>query len=295
MKKNKEYLTTGEFAELFGVNKQTMFHYDDMGIFRPETIGDNGYRYYSYDQLETFSIILMLRELGLSIQEIKDQIDKHSPEELVKLLESKSQKIDDLIEHLKWSKEYIKRKSDITREGITLKTPEGGMRLNEIIIQDLPDEVMVMTRYRGPGDPRSVNEAIGEHFRYLRDLGLESCYPDGATIPLDSVRTENNKVCYSYENFYTVLTPTETKRVKENAGEEGHENLDAVTDLGGRFIVIYDDHGYDRVGECLQKLISYAEDKGLRLGDHFYEDVIWDDLSVRNNEEYLIKISIQVL
>ena len=40
---------------------------------------------------------------------------------------------------------------------------------------------------------------------------------------------------------------------------------------------------------------SYKVKKKLELADHFYEDVIWDDLSVRNYENYLIKLSIQVL
>ena len=115
MKKNREYLTTGEFAELFGVKKQTMFHYDDMGIFRPEIVGENGYRYYSYDQMETCSIILMLRELGLSIAEIRDQIESRSPEALVELLDSKGEEIDAKIRRLNWSKEYIGRKSLTTR------------------------------------------------------------------------------------------------------------------------------------------------------------------------------------
>ena len=306
MKKNKEYLTTGEFAELFGVRKQTLFHYDDMGIFRPEITGDNGYRYYSHNQLEAFSIILMLRELGLSIPEIREQIDKQSPEDLVSLLESKSRQIDKLIEHLRWSKEYIEHKTAITKEGIALRSDDGGLRCGEIFLQELPEEVMVMTRYQGPGGSRSVNEAVGEHFRYLRDLGLESCYPDGATIPLNSVeKTDEGEVRYSYENFYTVLTPTETQRIKRSeikgagstAGTSANEGKTAgpVTDLGGRFIAIYDEHGYERVGTCLDKLIKYAEANHLKLGDHFYEDVIWDDLSVSNYENYLIKLSIQVL
>ena len=75
MKKNKTYFTTGEFAKLFGIKKQTLFHYDQCGIFKPDVIGENGYRYYSYSQPETFAIIAMLRELGVSIHEIKEHMD----------------------------------------------------------------------------------------------------------------------------------------------------------------------------------------------------------------------------
>ncbi len=288
--KNKEYLTTGEFAELFGVKKQTMFHYDDMGIFRPVILGDNGYRYYSYDQMETFSIILMLRELGLSIAEIREQIESRSPEELVELLESKREDIDRKIERLRWAKEYIGRKTLTTREGIGLRAANGKLRTGEVFLQELPDELMITTSYSGSGDERTVNKAVGDHFRYLRSLGMNSCYPDGATIPRDSVSVGEKGVGYRYDKYYTILTESEAERLRKS----GDLSKMAVEDGGGKFIAVYDERGYSGVGECILKLLRYAGENGLELGSDFYEDVIWDDLSGRNNENYLIKISIRV-
>ncbi len=51
-KKSSSYFTTGEFAKLCNVKKQTLFHYDDIGLLSPAVTGENGYRYYSYAQLE---------------------------------------------------------------------------------------------------------------------------------------------------------------------------------------------------------------------------------------------------
>ena len=70
MKKPNGYLTTGEFAKICGVNKQTLFHYDQIGILCPEIMGDNGYRYYSYLQLDTYNTIAMLKELDMPLSEI---------------------------------------------------------------------------------------------------------------------------------------------------------------------------------------------------------------------------------
>ena len=58
-----EYMTTGEFASAMGVSKDTLFHYDDIGLFCPEKVSENGYRYYSIYQMETFDTIRMLRDL----------------------------------------------------------------------------------------------------------------------------------------------------------------------------------------------------------------------------------------
>lgn len=50
-------ITTGEFAKMLGVNKQTLLHYDDIGLLSPEYKSANGYRKYSYNQFELFYII----------------------------------------------------------------------------------------------------------------------------------------------------------------------------------------------------------------------------------------------
>ena len=138
MKKNKTYFTTGEFAKLFGIKKQTLFYYDQCGIFKPDLTGENGYRYYSYTQPETFAILVMLRELGVSIQEIKAHMDHRSPETLITLLESKKATIDERIAALIWAKGYIDKKIRETEEGI--HAPVG-----EIITEEAPDEYFIAT------------------------------------------------------------------------------------------------------------------------------------------------------
>ena len=67
-----EYLTTGEVARMMGTTKNTLFHYDQLGIFSPEARGDNDYRYYTVRQMDVLDAIIMLRELGMPLPEIKE-------------------------------------------------------------------------------------------------------------------------------------------------------------------------------------------------------------------------------
>ena len=53
----QEYLSAGRFAALVGTTKETLFHYDEIGLFVPKRRGTNGYRYYAMDQIETFDVI----------------------------------------------------------------------------------------------------------------------------------------------------------------------------------------------------------------------------------------------
>ena len=274
MKKNREYFTTGEFAKIFGVKKQTLFYYDECGIFKPDITGENGYRYYSFTQLETFAVILMLRELDVHIDEIKDHMDHRSPERLISLLESKRKQIDDKISYLEWSKHCIDNKIKITLEG--LSAPVG-----EIIFENDPDEYLVTTDYKGADDEKAVNEAVGDHFAFCQSLGLKSVYPIGAVIPRISV-TEKG---YKYAQFYTAVRP-------EELAAAGY--TEAVLDQGGNYLAIYDNHGYANIHAGCLKLLEYAEAHNLTLGDRFYEDVILDDLSTEGYYNYLVKLSIKV-
>lgn len=289
--KTKDLLTTGEFAKLFGVKKQTLFHYDEVGIFKPDRIGENGYRYYGHTRLEAFSIILMLRNLGVPISDIKEQIDKHSPSALIELLEAKEAEIEERIDVLKWSERYIKKKIELTREGISASR-------GEVLVTEFPDEFIVSTAYCGEQDERAVNEAIGDHYTYCSRLGLRSRYPDGAVIPRSSVRCAEGKdggFEYEYSSLYTVVSKNELEAAGIGIDVPGEDGSEAeVFSYGGSFLSIYDDRGYERIGSCCNELLEYAREHGIAVGDYFYEDVILDDLSTDGYRNYLVKVSIQI-
>ena len=44
MRKEIKRLTTAQFARLHEVNKRTLHYYDEIGLFRPLTKAENGYR-----------------------------------------------------------------------------------------------------------------------------------------------------------------------------------------------------------------------------------------------------------
>ena len=60
---HNKYMTTGEFARRMGVTKNTLFHYDNIGLFLPEIVDTNDYRYYSIYQMEVFDTIIIYEEI----------------------------------------------------------------------------------------------------------------------------------------------------------------------------------------------------------------------------------------
>lgn len=61
-----------EVAKMAGVTSRTLRHYDAIGLLAPAYVGINGYRYYEQSQLLRLQQILLLRELGLSLETIAE-------------------------------------------------------------------------------------------------------------------------------------------------------------------------------------------------------------------------------
>ncbi|HUV28740.1 MAG TPA: MerR family transcriptional regulator [Anaerolineales bacterium] len=65
-------LKIGELSRIGQVSVKTLRYYDAVGILKPHQIDPvNGYRYYSFDMLPTLNRILALKELSLSLEQIK--------------------------------------------------------------------------------------------------------------------------------------------------------------------------------------------------------------------------------
>jgi len=60
----------GEFAELTGVSIRTLHHYDRLGLLRPSSRSEAGYRFYAAHDLLRLQQILTLRYLGFSLPAI---------------------------------------------------------------------------------------------------------------------------------------------------------------------------------------------------------------------------------
>ena len=63
-----------EVAKLTGVTVRTLHYYDEIGLLKPNTNTDNGYRIYNEKNLETLQEILFFRELDFSLSDIKEFI-----------------------------------------------------------------------------------------------------------------------------------------------------------------------------------------------------------------------------
>ncbi|MBQ1670292.1 MAG: MerR family transcriptional regulator [Treponema sp.] len=94
--------TRGQFAVIGKVGRKALRIYDEEGLLVPASVdGQNGYHYYSEEQLALLEKIKSLRKIGLSLYEIKQVLDGKANEE--NLIKSKIREMD---LHLKEVKEF---------------------------------------------------------------------------------------------------------------------------------------------------------------------------------------------
>ncbi|MEG0375868.1 MAG: helix-turn-helix domain-containing protein, partial [Raoultibacter sp.] len=120
-------LTIGEFSRICFVTKKTLRHYDDIGLLRPMHVADNGYRYYTADQLSTMRLIQRLKLYGLSLPEIAVYLANpdgsalsQKLEEKRALMEAELDSTERVLRQMSNDIEKLKRSIDIMKQDIVV-------------------------------------------------------------------------------------------------------------------------------------------------------------------------------
>lgn len=90
----------GEFSKIAQVSGRLLRYYDEIGLLSPESIDpETGYRYYSARQLPRLNRILVLKELGLSLEQIARLLAQNTtPSEIRGMLALRKAQIEQLVE-----------------------------------------------------------------------------------------------------------------------------------------------------------------------------------------------------
>lgn len=128
----------GLFSKMNCITTKTLRHYDTIGLLKPEFVDDfTGYRYYSGTQTARLNMIKSLQQMGLSLGEIKDIIDK--PIDIEILLRIKENELNEKI---------ISAKKQLSQVSNYLKIVRGelSMKYNPVI-KSLPEVIVASMRY----------------------------------------------------------------------------------------------------------------------------------------------------
>lgn len=267
----KGFFTTGEFARLCHVKKQTLFHYDEIGLLTPEIKLENGYRYYSYQQFDVFSVIELLKEFHMPLKEIKQFLQTKSPEQFVTLFEEKKRELQQKMMHLKQLERIVDTKLAITKEGLATDFTKIRIQLEE-------EEVFFMSANIKNTDDKTFLHAISELIEFVYNENLDIGYPIGAILQQEEIAKQDYE---NYVNLYTKIAPTK-RHVPMHTKEKGF------------YVVAYHIGEESNKHETYERIQQYVEQKQLQLVSDAYEEYVFEEITVSKLENYVTEIKIRV-
>ncbi len=147
-------LMAGEMAKLRKISKQTLIHYDKIGLFQPcETDPETGYRYYSLEQLTELDVIICLKGLGLSLKEIKTYMQIHTTPERIKALEDQNEVLEKELNRIQQAKHRLEDLIATHKKSLTITPFDMGITWRE--------EIPIISRpVPSPNDPYALEVAF---------------------------------------------------------------------------------------------------------------------------------------
>lgn len=269
-------LTIGEMAKINNVSSQTLRLYDRINLLKPDYINDEtGYRYYSIKQSAKLDMIQYMKSLGMSLCNIKEQLDKQDIEIIKGLLQSHKENIEKQINELKLTKNAIER--TISNYNRYFSAPKDGV----IVTEHIPKR-------------RIYSYESGINFY---DYGIEAY--EMMLRELKKHLISYNLPMVYFENVGTILRLKHLKK-REYVSTEVFlmvdEDFKALNETSiideNTFLCIYCDSFY-KEKEYANKLLDYAAEQGWDIVGDFLCEVV-AELPIFNYNERNMFIKLQI-
>lgn len=107
----KDYYKIGEISKIYGIGRDSLMYYEDIGILKPFR-DKNGYRMYKLSDIWRLNLIKELRSLNFPMKKIKEYLDDRNIESTKEILNKEIILIDEKIEELLSYKQNIMKRLD---------------------------------------------------------------------------------------------------------------------------------------------------------------------------------------
>lgn len=268
MEKNN-YLTISEFSKISEVSRKALIFYDNAGLFSPEYTGENGYRYYSHEQIYIISIINILKELGMPLNEIKTYMQTPSPSEALWLLENQEHILSQKIEYLRKIQDMLISKKEKLREGIRADI----------------SEIKLLHRKKSP---LFISDAFDMEKSEISDDIWLGFY----------LKCKENQLAFGYPEGFLVkkehLLSGRTSAANRIICHVGSQTCANSFMPEGTYLTGWGQGSFHDTQPVYHKLLQYAKEHGHTITGNAYEERLIDEVGAFDKEQQIIQVSIQV-
>lgn len=270
---SNHFFTISDFAKLMGLSRQTLIYYDRIGLFRPIKTLDNGYRLYSRSQINVISLISMLSEMDVPLKEIKEIVDRISPDTAIEILRKQRNEAEEKLRRLRMLEEMI----DLRIGQITLGKEAAAGPAPSFSTMELPEDIPLYL-----GEPINAplqdiaDDCIIRFYDRCEKLKFPLIFSGGQMKKREDIlagRTETvSNMCFA---------------LKDPAG------ANAVIPRG-LYAVGYIRGDYESTDDSYGELLTYIEQQGLTVAGNAYEEYLLDELAESDPSRFVMRILLQV-
>lgn len=267
-----QFLLSGELANLFGLNKQTILHYEKKGLIYPDYVDKNGYRYYSRQQYLTLEIIVNLRKLDVPLDSIKNYLEDKNPNSFLQLLRYIQQKNLDQIKRLTIINKEIQEATSQTEYLFQVHKNKC------IILHRPPSKIFLSAPLSQMHSPKDRLHLIG-HYNQVFFRNKFKFTPTGWVIDKNAfLSSVPLKYSYCFLTFQHTTHPH-----------------DRILPEGDYLIYTFSGTYHNQRQDIGRYIMSFLSEHNLRIGSDIYLSALKNHWLTDNYREYISQLKFLVL
>ncbi|NFH91829.1 MerR family transcriptional regulator [Clostridium botulinum] len=264
---NERLYKIQEVAKLHNITKKTLLYYEKIGLFIPYEIDkQNNYRYYRRIDFPILKQVIYLKDIGFTLQEIKEILDSQSHEFMINCLKRKQEEVEKKIEELKNINDGINAQININK--IALEIKEKDLKRPSLKIYN---ERKIISMEGVEQSKEAVMLAYRKLLNYLMNSNMFSHEAYGGMYHLD-------------------------KKLKVGAFIEipnqfNIQNTDIIP--SGKYICMYHKGSYYNK-ESVEYLLNWIEKNNYRALGNIYDYCIVDRCFAKDENNMILEIQIKI-
>ena len=258
--------------------KNTLFHYDQIGLLKPSITKNNGYRYYSVDQIYTYDIINLLKNCECSLKEIKDTLDNTDIDTFFKFIDDRKTTLLQQRERIDKAIQLLDQSNSITRNAL-----QGEVNVPYITKRD-EDTYIIATACNASQslNNQEIATTLNHHFTMCDSLSTVDRFPLGHIILEQTYNCGELHHAYIYSGIRTPL--------KDD--NEFYSRQQVISK--GTYLNIKHKGTYETIGNAYQELLLYIYSHHLSIASDIYEENLISHFATSSEDEHIIHIFVKV-
>lgn len=264
----------GELAHFQGLSKQTLIYYDKIGLFCPAYMDPkNGYRYYSSKQIDYLDTILIMKQLGFSLAEIREHMQHYTIDSSLAAMKKQLQVIDRQLKQLRLIRSRLVHRCQQMEHAAGYREEEAAPQ-----VEQAEKQYLLLHPVEPPYTMTQISLATKGCFAEAFGKQLPVFFQCGVVVPIQRILEKR----YTEASF--AFLP-----IEKTEGEEHVVCLPA-----GTCAAVYHVGDYQSVGRSYERLLDYCRNNQLEILSDSYEFCINDYITSRDEKEYITKIMFYV-